>query len=234
MKKFLLAASLFVATTGAFAQTADDIIAKYVNAIGGKTKLDGIKSLYLEGNINAQGQKIPVKMWIVSKKAFRIEYTFNGMTGYTIFRTDSGWNYSPFQGQKTAEPMTADEVKQSQPELDVEGALVNYKQYGYKVTYEGKDDVDGTDAYKLKVVISDSLSETYYIDMTSYYILRKKTKQITNGKASEANEDYADYQKTPEGYVMAMSRSGDNGGDMKFTTVKINGDVDPKLFKPTK
>ena len=232
MKKLFLAASLFVAATGAFAQTADDIIAKYATAIGGKDKLDAIKSVYLEGNINAQGQQIPIKIWIQNRKSMRVEYTFNGMTGFSIIRTDSGWNYSPFQGQKQAEPITADQVKEAQPELDAEGALINYKKYGYKVTYEGTDDVDGTDAYKLKVVVSDSLSETYFIDKTSYLILRKKTKGTENGKVVEATEDYSDYQKTPEGYYFAMGRSGEMGGDTKFTIVKVNSVFDPKLFSP--
>ncbi|HTB06419.1 MAG TPA: hypothetical protein VK806_05645 [Bacteroidia bacterium] len=234
MKKLLLAASLLVAASGAFAQTADDIISKYVAAIGGKEKLDGIKNLYLEGNINAQGQQIPIKIWIVSRKSMRVEYTFNGMTGYSIIRNDSGWNFSPFAGQKTAEPLTSDQVKEAQPELDAEGTLMNYKKYGYKVTYEGSDDVDGTDAFKLKVAVSDSLSETYYIDKSSYYILQVKTKGTENGKVVEATQEFSDYQKTTDGYTFAMARSGEMGGDTKFTTVKVNGTVDPKLFSPTK
>jgi hypothetical protein len=235
MKKLFLAASLFVAATGAFAQTAEDIIAKYVAAIGGKDKLDAIKNIYMEGNINQQGVQIPLKIWIVSRKSMRTEFTFNGMTGYTIIRSDSGWNYVPFQGQKQAEPMTADQVKRAQPQLDAEGTLMNHAKYGYKVTYEGSDDVDGTDAFKLKVVVNDSLSETYFIDKSTYYILRVKTKETENGKVVEASQDFSDYQKIPEGYVFAMSMGGDGmGGDVKFTSIKVNGDVDPKLFKPTK
>jgi hypothetical protein len=234
MKKLFLAASLLVAVTGAYAQTADDIIAKYIAAIGGKDKLDAIKNIYMEGNINQGGVQIPLKIWKVSRKSMRTEFSFNGMTGYNIVRTDSGWSFVPFQGQKTPEPMTADQVKEAQPQLDAGGTLTNYKKYGYKVTYEGKDDVDGTDAYKLKVVISDSLSETYYIDMTSYYILRVKTKGTENGKAFEVNQDFGDYQKTADGYVFAMSMSGgDTGGDVKFTIIKVNTDIDPKLFHPS-
>ena len=134
-KTTLLLAGLAFTALGATAQTADEIINKYADALGGKKKLEAIKNIYMEGSVNAQGQQIPMKFWFVIKKSMRQEVTFNGMTQYTIVRTDSGWVFSPFQGQKQAEPMTAEQVKSQQTELDVPGMeLINYKEKGYKVT----------------------------------------------------------------------------------------------------
>ena len=190
----------------------------------------------MEGSVDAQGQKLPMKIWKVIGKSMRTEYTFNGMTGYTIIRTDSGWSYSPFQGQKQAEPLTADQVKSGQTELDPEGAdLIDYKKKGYKLTYEGKDEVEGSEAYKLEEKLSDSLSETYYIDPDSYYIIRIHVKATVNGKVQESNIDFGDYQKTPEGIVFARDISGEGvGGEVKFSVIKVNTDIDPKLFSPAK
>src|SRR6185312_5394411 len=123
-KNILVLTALAFATLGANAQTADDIINKYADAIGGRKKLEAIKNIYMEGSVDAQGQKIPLKMWLVVNKSFRTEYTFSGMTGYTIIRSDSGWNYSPFAGQKQAEPMTADQVKSAQSQLEGEGGTL--------------------------------------------------------------------------------------------------------------
>src|ERR1700679_2015975 len=113
-KTTLLLAGLVLATAGAYAQTADEIIGKYADAIGGKEKLAAIKNIYMEGSVDANGQKIPIKLWKVVNKSFRTEFTFGGMTGYTIIRKDSGWAFSPFAGQTSPEPMTADQVKSSQ------------------------------------------------------------------------------------------------------------------------
>ena len=233
-KNILVLTALAFATLGANAQTADDIINKYADAIGGRKKLEAIKNIYMEGSVDAQGQKIPLKMWLVVNKSFRTEYTFSGMTGYTIIRSDSGWNYSPFAGQKQAEPMTADQVKSAQSQLEGEGGtLLHYKEKHYKVTYEGKDDVDGTEAYKVQVVLNDSLTETYYFDPETYYVIRVHEKATVNGKVIEGNTDKSDYQKTPDGYVFAMSQGGDMGGEIKFSVVKVNTDLDPKLFSPS-
>jgi hypothetical protein len=231
MKKTLLIFACVITSTTLFAQTADDIINKYADAIGGRDKLKAIKTIYMEGTVDANGQQIVIKDWKILKKADRSEFTVVGMTGYTIITTDSGWSFSPFQGQKVAEPMTADMVKRAQVDLNSVDPLVDYKEKGYKVAYKGKDDVDGSDAYKLELTISDSNVQTYFLDPTTYYIMRVKSKEIVNGKTQEAQQDFSNYQKTPEGYVFAMSAGGD-GGSVKFTAVKVNTDMDPSLFVP--
>jgi hypothetical protein len=243
-KTTLLFAGLALATLTVSAQTADEIIAKYADAIGGKKKLEAIKTIYKEGTANAQGQLIPIKLWYVIKKSMRQEVTFNGMTQYTIVRNDSGWVFSPFQGQTHPEPMTAEDVKSQQTELDGPGMeLLHYKEKGNKITAQGKDNIDGTDVFKLEEKLSDSLTQTYYIDISTYYLLRKHTKATVNGKVENINEDYSNYQKTPEGYVFPMSENvgggdgddaGAGGGEVKYTVIQVNTDMAPTLFSPTK
>lgn len=158
------------------------------------------------------------------------------MTSYNIITNDSGWIFSPMMGQKQAEPMTPGLVRSSQPELDPEGLLLNYSTNGYKVDLKGKDDVDGTPAYKIIEKITDSLSNIYYIDTASYYILRITTKATVDGKQMDMSRDLGNYQKTSEGYTfpMSMGLGMMMGGQVKFTTVKVNTDIDSKLFKPTR
>src|SRR5581483_3802251 len=127
-KTIFLSIAILVATTALTAQTADEIVNKYADAIGGKKKLQEIKNIYMEGSLNGT---IPVKSWLVVNKMERGESTLNGMTSYSIVRTDSGWSFSPARGQKVAEPMTADEVKNQQGDLDAPGMeLINYKEHG--------------------------------------------------------------------------------------------------------
>ncbi|NNM94683.1 MAG: hypothetical protein HKL88_04370 [Bacteroidia bacterium] len=231
MKKIAIFLFLFSAACQLYAQTADDIANKSLDAIGGKDKLLAIKNLYMEGDIDANGQQIQIKNWWVCNKAMRTQYTLMGMTGYSIVTKDSGWNYNPFNGQKQAEPMTADMVKTLQVELDIQSPLLDYKTKGYKLAYKGKDDMDGSDVYKLELVVNDSEIITYFIDPASYFILRQKTKSKVNGKEENAQEDFSNYQKSPDGYVFPMNVNSE-GGEVKFTVIKVNTDIDSGLFKP--
>ena len=72
---------LIVAAPHAKAQTADEIIAKYCDAMGGKDKLLSIKSVYMEGvAVMANGMEIDTKSWKVKDKLFRQEIAFGTAT----------------------------------------------------------------------------------------------------------------------------------------------------------
>ena len=55
------------------AQTADDIIGKYVDAIGGKDKLAQIKSVYTEATVNVMGSDNPASTTVLVGKGYRSE-----------------------------------------------------------------------------------------------------------------------------------------------------------------
>jgi hypothetical protein len=233
-KTTLLLAGFALAAASVSAQSADDIINKYADAMGGRTKLAAIKNIYMEGSSDINGSKITIKTWLVNKKSVRQEFVISGMTNYIILRNDSGWMYFPIQGQTNPEPFTAEQVKSGQTQLDVGDELINYKDKGYKVTLLGKDDVDGTEAYKIEEKISDSLVHTYYIDPQSYYVIRVHEKATVNGKVTESDQDLSNYQKTADGYVFPMTESGGQMGDQKYTIIKVNTEIDSKLFSPSK
>ena len=200
--------------------------------MGGLDKLNSIKTLYEEDSNMIQGLKIPIKMWMINKKAQRIEFSFGGMTGFSILRVDSGWNFVPFQGQTKPEPATADDVKKGQESLYLTDAFIGYKEKGYKVNYEGKDETEGSEAYKLKVIISDSICETYYIDPDTYYVIQVKTKITRNGKVMESSETRSDYKKTSDGYIFPMESNSSDQGDIRTYLIKVNQPIDDKVFSP--
>jgi hypothetical protein len=44
------------------AQTADEIVSKYITTIGGSAKLKALKGVKMEMVVNAQGMEIPVEI----------------------------------------------------------------------------------------------------------------------------------------------------------------------------
>lgn len=235
--RFIIAtvAILFVGSNLAKAQTADEIIQKYITAIGGIDNWKKIKSTKVSGSINANGMQIPITVTVIQGKASRMEISLNGMIGYQILTNTEGWSYFPFQGQTKPEAMTAEDVKKSQDELDIQSPLIDYQAKGHKVTYLGKDDVEGTECYKLKVTYANGKEETMYIDATNYYHIRSVSKATVDGKEVEGTQNFGNYTKLPEGIVYAMSVDGSGmGGNMEIKSVEINKPVDESIFKPGK
>lgn len=233
MKRFfllLVAAATFGFT---YAQTADEIVAKHIEAIGGADAWKKVNSMVTTGTIKLQGAEIGVSQTVLNGKGSRQDISAMGMNGYQIVTPAAGWNFMPFQGQKAPEPITADDLKEAQDELDVQGSLVDYKTKGHTVEYLGTDDVEGVDALKLKETLKSGKVETIFLDPKTYYIIRVIAKQKANGKEVDVTTNLSNYQKLPEGIMVPWS-IGLPFGEMVISKVEINKPVDENIFKPGK
>jgi hypothetical protein len=228
----LVAAALLAGGFGTVkAQTADEIVSKYVAAIGGAENWKKVNSIKMVGSMNAGGMEFPVTVTTVKDKGFRMEFSVNGVNNYQIITPKEGWMYFPIQGQQKAEAIPAEMVKESQEELEIQDPLIDYKARGSKVAFLGKDAVEGTECYKLKLTRASGKEETMYIDASTYYQIRSVEKVKANGKEMENTTNYGNYQKLPEGIVYPMSIESPEG-PITLKSVEINKPVDEKIFKP--
>jgi hypothetical protein len=233
MKKFFLSI-LTIATVGfTYAQTADEIVNKHIEAIGGTDAWKKVNSMVTTGTLKMQGAEIPISLTVLNGKGSRQDITVMGMPGYQIVTPTQGWKFMPFQGQKEVEPITADDLKEAQDELDVQGSLVDYKTKGHTVELLGTDDVDGVDAFKLKETLKSGKTQTIFIDPKTYYIIRVISKQKANGNEVDVTTNVSNYQKLPEGIMVPLS-IGLPFGEMVISKVEINKPIDENIFKPSK
>lgn len=232
LKSTLALLTFGIASFNLSAQTADEIVKKHIEAIGGKDNWAKVKSLKTEMSMKANGAEIKVTIYQVDKKAMRQNIALMGMEGYSILTNTEGWSYMPFQGQTKPEPMTADDVKKAQDGLNLQSDFITYKELGKKLEYIGKDDVDGTECLKLKMTDKDGIESTYYIDPSNYYIIKETTKMTVNGKEMENSTTYGNYKKTDVGIVYPYSIIG-GWGETEITALTVNPKIDEALFKPT-
>jgi hypothetical protein len=228
----VIAIAAMLVSVFTFAQTVEEIVTKHIEAIGGAPAWKKINSLYYEGKITVQGAEVNVTLTALNGKGVRQNISFMGMTGYQIVTPTAGWNFMPFQGQATPEAMTADELKQSADDLDVQGKLIDYKSKGHTVEYLGKDDVEGTECFKLKITSKAGNVETVFIDPKSYYIVRSVAKKTANGQESDVQTDLSNFQKLPEGIVVPFSIKLSEG-ELVISKAEVNKQVDESTFKPS-
>lgn len=230
LKNLALAATAMISLQAAQAQTADDVVNKYIEAMGGKEKLLSLKSVKMTGSLSVQGMEVGVTITILDDKGSRTDISVPGMgEGYQIFTPEKGWGFMPFQGQAAPEEMPEDRVKSSQAQLDLQSGLLDYKAKGHSVELLGKETVDGAECYKLKFTQKSGKVVTYYIDAKNYYRIKSVSTANINGEETEMETTYSDFKKTPEGYVFAYSQSTPNG-PISFSSIEVNKPVDESIF----
>jgi hypothetical protein len=85
------------------AQTADEVIAKYVKAMGGKEQLARITSVYTESKADIMGMESVQKTTILNGKGYKTEIEIMGSVITTCITETGGWSINPMQGSGSAD-----------------------------------------------------------------------------------------------------------------------------------
>jgi len=233
MKKLqigLFAVAAIMSIQSVKAQTADEVIDKYVTALGGKEKILSLKSVKKVGSLNVQGMDVSLTVTRVQGVGSRNDISVPGMgEGFQVVNPIKGWDFMPFMGQASPEEVSVDKLKSSLSLLDIQGSLVNYKEKGSQVEMSGKEKVENAECYKLKLTDKQGVISTLFIDSKSNYLV----KSIITAKSSNGDINtelsFGDFKKTDEGYIFPFSEVMDRG-TIIFTSIETNKPVDEKIF----
>ena len=211
------------------AQSADDIIAKYITAIGGAEKWSKVQSIKIEGQIEMQGIAIPFVMQGVQMKGTRVDAEFQGNKIIDITTPSKGWSQNPFGGKATLSPITDDELNQKLDDLDIQDAFIDYKSKGSVVEFLGKDEEDGNEYYKIKMTTKNGNEKTYFFDVQTNLIYKIESVVKQQGQEVKSAVKYLDYQTLDFGIKMALKQ---DQGQMMMVNKKIivNPTVDVAIF----
>ena len=218
------------------AQTADEIIAKYIKTIGGVEKIEAIKTLRRTGKFTGGGGFEAVVVQENKRPQLaRQEFSIQGMTGVTAYDGKTGWKIEPWQGKKDAEALGEEELKGIQEDADFDGPLVNYRQKGNKVEFVGAEPVEGTDAFKLKVTLKNGDVRYYFMDTDYYVPIKIESKRMVRGAEREFETSLGDYKEVAGVYLPHSIESGVKGSPNKsqvtFEKIEANVALDDSRFK---
>src|SRR6202012_3179127 len=134
-----------------YAQTAQEIVAKHIEALGGKERLQSINSIFVEGvAIMDNGAQIDTKLWKVYDRLFRQEVTIGDGSVTTIVTPGHGW-VARQQTNGAFKSMSSDRLRPFHPQIDPAGPLADYNAKGCRVDFAGSDSVRGIACYKIRL-----------------------------------------------------------------------------------
>jgi len=219
------------------APSLDELVTKNIEAKGGAQALHALQSLRRTGKLLVNEGKIQLGYVEVKKRPLevRTEATLQGMTAVEAFDGKEGWKISPFQGRKDPERMSADDLKELMEDAEMDGPLVDWKEKGSTIEYLGIEDVDGTQAYKIKVNRKNGDVNFVYLDPDHFLEIRVLTQRVQHGAQQETETDIGDYEKIGGVFVPFSIEAGRKGDPDKQKIVIEKADanvpVDDAIFK---
>jgi hypothetical protein len=208
--RILPAVLLLLVAAPAPAITAEEIVAKNVEARGGAAALASLKSLRRTGRFVFPGRSLLVTLSDVRERPGRVrqEATFQGLTQIQAWGGEKGWQVQPFEGRKDPALMSEDDAKPFRVAADLDGTFVNAHAKGHTLEYLGTEDVDGTLAHKLRVRLKWGGDVTVWIDPDTWMVIRDLQKVTVRGAEQETETDYGDYEKVGGVFVPMSEESG--------------------------
>jgi len=238
-KLLILSAGLWAASASMLpAQSADSIINRYIEASGGMAKIQAIQSLRRTGKYSGGGGFEAV---IVQENkrpgSVRNEFQIQGMVGINAYDGKDGWKIEPWNGKRDPESLGEDEMHGILDDADFDGPLVNYQAKGNRVEYQGVEQIEGSDAYKLKVTRPNGDVSFFYLDTEYYLPIRIDTQRMIRGAPQESETSLGDYKQVNGVYMPFSSESGPKGsssadrGKVTFDKIEANVPLDDTRFK---
>lgn len=231
--KFILSLLILFTSSFAIAQSADEIVSKHIEAIGGMSNWSKLNTAYTEFSVDNNGMKIPIKMWASHMKGMRMEFEIQGMKGIQVVTDKDGWSHMPFMGKADPEPTNEEQLKAERSQLDLRGQLVDYKAKGSSIESLGEDVIEGVEVHKIKLTDKDKVETTYFIDKETNFVIKSVTKVTFQGKEMDSETIFSNYKKINDLYFPFTMNS--QNGPMEIQKIDLNPVIDEAIFKmPTK
>ncbi len=231
----LMLAGLAVLAVPTSAQTAEEIVAKYIKTVGGADKIQAVKTLRRSGKfIGGGGFEAAILEENKRANMVRQEFSLQGLTGINAYDGKTGWKIEPWQGKKDPEPLGEEEMKQILEDSDFDGPLVNYQQKGNKLEFVGMEPVEGTDAFKLKLTLANGDVRFYYMDTDYYVPIKIDTKRMIRGAEREYETSLGDYKEVAGWYlphsVEVNVKGSSNRQKVTYDKIEANVPIDDSRF----
>lgn len=216
--------------------TADQILAKYETAIGGKEALAKITSRTITASrVEPDGKTIEAEE-ILQKGGKIVAVTTYPSKEYGNYVVVEGFDgtRSWKTGNKEAITLKPDEAEQIKRNAQI-FSYGDLKKIYPKTEYRFTDKIDGREVYLVLATTADNQRERLYFDTSSGFLVRRIASVPTVLGAFQYQTDYADYQdfggvKLPTTTRYAMPNIV---WTRKITDVKTNAPIDDAKFNQT-
>jgi zinc protease len=210
--------------------TAQTVIMKYIEAIGGISNIQKVKDISMKGKLSVGGMNVNMTMIYKLPDKFLSEVSMNGQIMQKEVLNGEYGHQSGMQGDKELSGEELERLKESaKPFIDMD-----YEKLGYKIELKELIKVEGIDAYKIEVTTAKNVVSTDYFSVETGLKIRTESSTDAGpmGKTS-VQINYLEYSevqgvKYPKKMKQIM---GPQTFDVSFDEVLVNSGIKDEIFK---
>jgi hypothetical protein len=177
-------------------QTAADVVARYLGAIGGEQALQEVKTLRLTGKHRERGFEIDMEIVWRRPDVRRVNWRLSPqMEGAEGFDGAVPWEVNHKSGK--AEALTGVQAAAARRGAEFDESFVDAQAKGSRVVLVGRETLDDRAANHLRVTLADGWVKDYYLDADTGLIMAlKKAMPIHGaGKPVSSITRYKEYRR---------------------------------------
>ena len=226
-----------------FAQTADEIIDGYYEAIGGKDAWLKVENMVFNASVNQQGMEIPLEIYRAKDGKSYTKISLQGMSMMQgVYDGESLWNTN-MQTMKPEKATTEQTENFKNAMAEFPDALLEYKKLGYTAELVGTESFDGTEAHKLKLTKKPMTKDGAQVDNVEFYffdvesmVLLGSESVITDpgpmkGKTSQTKlSEYAEVDGLFMPFSMSQGIKDGPSQAIKLSEIQVNVEIDEKIM----
>jgi outer membrane lipoprotein-sorting protein len=232
-----LAASalLLLATPEETPLTADQIVQKHIDALGGGARLNAIQTLVVTGKASILGQtEAPLTIQIKRPNLMRLEIAFQGQKIVQAFDGVTAWTINPMISSQPKQSSDEDTRAAQEASDFIGGNLVDYKSKGNTVEVVDQEAVEGVAVYKLKITKKSGAVEYDYLDAKTFLPVKTEGKRTQLGQEILYESKLAKY-KPVEGVLIPFSVTqlvnGRLAMEITIERMDANSPIEDAVFK---
>jgi outer membrane lipoprotein-sorting protein len=210
------------------AQTAEAVLQRAVDAMGGQAAFDSVTSMSMSINGSMMGSmEFSMKMWVVKPDKVRVDMTMMGMD---IIQATDGTDFWMSQGGQVMDmPEAQKENLEMNKSMMTGGGFSNLAALGITTEYVGKENADGVDAEVIRFTYKDQSTKGnwYFSSADGLPFLVKMETPVGEVQMHLSNYQVQGNMKFATHFEMEMAQGQ---MVMDISDIQINIPVDNSLF----
>lgn len=233
MKKRILLSFVFIfSITIGFTQNLEEVLNHHYAAKNQKG-LSEVENIHIVSKVQRLALSFAVEIWQERPDKMRMEVMVSGQKTIQVYDGERAYVIAPQQGVTAAQEVFGEQLKQISEQADIDGELVNWKEKGYTLTLEGKENFDNTEVYILKLVKEQGQEFNYYIDGETYLPIKMTGKYLDKGKMAIGESYYSKYklsQNIMMPFLIENKMNGVKSNSIIIEKVEYNVDLPENFF----